>query len=93
MNINVKVVPQAGRQKIVLDKNGTIKCYLNSPAEDGKANHELIKLLAESLNIPQRQVAIMQGQTSRNKVIAIDGIDSLATLYDLLGLQVQTTLF
>ena len=93
MKIKIKVVPQAGRQKILLDKSGTIKCYLNSPAEDGKANRELIALLADLLNITQRQIEIVQGQTSRNKVIEIDGIDSLTTLYAILGFQAQSTLF
>ena len=93
MKIKIKVVPQAGRQKILLDKSGTIRCYLNSPAEDGKANRELIALLADLLGITQRQIEIVQGQTSRNKVIEIDGIDSLTTLYAILGFQVQSTLF
>ena len=93
MKITIKVVPQAGRQKIILDKTGAIKCYLNSPPEDGRANRELIKMLAETLSIPQRQIEIVQGLTSRTKVFDIPGFWSEEDLKKALGLVVQEKLF
>lgn len=93
MKINVKVVPQSGKQKIILDKTGSLKCYLNSPPEDGKANRELIKLFSESLNIPQREIEIVQGLISRSKVLDIPGFGSPEQLYEALGLQIQKKLF
>lgn len=92
MKIKVKVVPQAGRQKIILDKIGVIKCYLNSPPEDGKANRELIKLFADALSIPQRNIHIVQGLISRSKILEIEGCDSEDDLKQALGLQVQKSL-
>ena len=93
MKIKVKVVPQAGRQKVILDKNGAIKCYLNSPPEDGKANRELIRLFADALGISQRQINIEQGLTSRNKVLEIEGVESLETLYRAFDLHMQGKIF
>jgi uncharacterized protein (TIGR00251 family) len=93
MKINVKVTPQAGRQKIILDKSGSLKCYLNSPPEDGKANRELIKLFADVLNIPQKEIEIVQGLISRSKVLDIPGFYSLEQLYEALGLQIQRKIF
>lgn len=93
MKIKVKVVPQSGKQKIILDKSGALKCYLTSPPEDGKANRELIKLLSEALKVTQREIEIVQGLTSRSKVLDIPGFTSLAQVYEALGLQVQGKLF
>lgn len=93
MKIKVKVIPQAGRQKIVLDATGTIKCYLTSPPENGKANRELIRLFSDALGIPQRNIAIIQGLTARTKVLTIDGIACEAAIHEALGLQIQAKLF
>lgn len=93
MKIKVKVVPLSGRQNIMLDKTGSLKCYLNSPPEDGKANRELVKLFSDALKIPQREIEIVQGLISRSKVLDIPGFHSLEQLYEALGLQIQKTLF
>ena len=93
MKVTIKVVPQSGKQKIILDKTGTLKCYLHSPPEDGKANRELVKLLSETLKIPQREIEMVQGLISRSKVLDIPGFGSLEQVYEALGLQIQKKLF
>jgi len=67
----VKVVPSSGQNKWILDKNGTLKCYLKSAPEKGKANKELIQLISKVLKIPQSDVAIVSGATDRRKKISI----------------------
>lgn len=69
--IQVKVVPHSGRQEFQVDKNGTLKCFLKSAPERGKANMELMKLVAQRLKIPQYQVQLISGQTTRLKVLRI----------------------
>lgn len=92
MKIKIKVVPQAGRQKIMLDASGTLKLYVHSPAEDGKANRELIKLLADALKIPQKNIDIVQGLISRSKVLEIEGFSSEDEIKQALGLHIQKSL-
>jgi uncharacterized protein YggU (UPF0235/DUF167 family) len=41
---------------------------------DGKANQALIGFLAETLGIPQRQITLLSGQTSRQKRLSLQGI-------------------
>ncbi|MFN6222240.1 MAG: DUF167 domain-containing protein, partial [Dolichospermum sp.] len=43
-----------------------------SPPIDGKANEELIKLLAKKFDVPKSSITIKSGVTSRNKLIIID---------------------
>ena len=70
--IEIKVIPSSGRQKFVLDKSGIIKCFLKSAPEKGRANVELIDILAKNLKISKGQIEILSGQTSRKKRIKID---------------------
>lgn len=69
--VEIKVVPQSGRQEWQLDKNGQLKCFLKSAPEKGKANQELIKFIAHTLKIPQYHIELISGQTTRLKKVKI----------------------
>ena len=43
--------------------------------EDGRANAELIRLLAAVLDVPERNVSIVAGLHSRSKAVTVEGID------------------
>jgi len=49
-----------------------LKVYLTRPAQDGYANDQLIQVLADHFKVKRYQVKIIQGETARNKVIAVD---------------------
>lgn len=89
--LEIKVIPSSGMSKIVLDKGQTIKCYLKSQPEDGKANKELLILLAEKLSIPRACIDIVSGLTSRKKRIKIDRPLTLQEIYHTLGFEIQNT--
>src|SRR5438132_4058487 len=91
--IDIKVVPNAGRTGWVIDKSGTLKCFLKSPAEQGKANAELIKTLAKALGIPQNSVTIVMGTQSRSKRVAVDAEITYDTFLELLGIEQQLKIF
>jgi uncharacterized protein (TIGR00251 family) len=91
--IDLKVGPSSGRQKCLLDKSGTLKCYLKSPPEQGKANNELIKFLAKNLGLAQENVLIVNGQTSRNKRIKIIADLTFEQLLSKLGIERQQKIF
>lgn len=90
--ITIKVKPNAGKQAITLDKTGNIVCLIKSPPEDGKANHELIKLLSKKLEIPQLDIIILQGAISRTKTIKINSYNSKEELFAILDLPLQSNL-
>ncbi len=92
VSLTIKVVPQSGKLKLITDKNGTIKCYLKSPPEDGKANKELITFLAKGLKLPTEKISIIQGATSRTKTIKIITDHDKISIYKLLGIEQQQTI-
>ncbi|MCX5921751.1 MAG: DUF167 domain-containing protein [Candidatus Dependentiae bacterium] len=91
--IEIKVMPSSGRLSWVLDKTGRLKCFLKSPAEQGKANKELVKFTAKTLGIAQDRVTIMSGEISRNKRLKIDLDVTLDQLIGLLGIERQKSMF
>jgi uncharacterized protein (TIGR00251 family) len=71
MQKKVKVKPNSKQQKITEEEDGSLTINLKSPPVDGKANQELIKLLAEKFNVPKSSIRIKSGLSSRQKVIEI----------------------
>lgn len=51
-----------------------LKVKIHAPALEGKANQELCGFLAKKLGLPKRSVRLAQGDTSRRKLIQIDGL-------------------
>ncbi|MBE9053203.1 DUF167 domain-containing protein [Nostocales cyanobacterium LEGE 11386] len=72
MQKKVKVKPNAKQQKIAEQTDGSLTVHLKSPPVDGKANEELIKLLAEKFGVPKSHIRIKSGLSSRQKLIEID---------------------
>jgi len=74
MKISVKVKPRAGRQSVVEGSDGSLAVQLKSPPVAGRANQELIKLLAQYYGVRQADVTICCGAGSRQKVVEIAGL-------------------
>ena len=73
--INIRVVPRASKNEISGEMDGAIKIRLQSPPVDGKANKALIDFLSELLGVSKSSVAILSGETSRNKRVHVRGIE------------------
>jgi uncharacterized protein (TIGR00251 family) len=70
LRITVKVVPNA-RKARVKEEQGRLKVYVTAPAVEGKANAALIETLAEHFKVRKSAIAIVRGETSREKVVDI----------------------
>lgn len=71
--IQVKVTPRARESSLTQAADGTWVAKLKSPPVDGKANAELIALVAEQFRCSKAAVSIKAGATGRRKLIKIDG--------------------
>jgi hypothetical protein len=72
----VKAKPNSKKQQLVTEADGSLTAYLKSAPMDGKANQELIQLLAESFKVAKSQVAIKSGLSSRIKIVEIQADES-----------------
>ncbi|NJM09661.1 MAG: YggU family protein [Bdellovibrionaceae bacterium] len=80
--LKVHVLPNARKTEIVGMHGEALKIKIKAVPEDGKANTELCAFLAETLGIAKSKVHVVKGQTSRAKLVSIDGVD-LATIEKL----------
>jgi len=72
MQKKVKVKPNSKRQSVEEEFDGSLTVRLRSLPVDGKANEELVKLLAERFDVPKSEVRIKSGLSSRQKLIEIN---------------------
>jgi len=70
----VRVQPRAAKSGVVGELDGALKIRLAAPPVDGAANEELIRLLAKLFDAPRQRIAILSGQTSKNKTVRVRGI-------------------
>lgn len=75
MQKKVKVKPNSKVQKIETEADGSLNVHLKSPPVDGKANEELITLLAKRFDLPKSYIRIKSGLSSRQKLIEIDTLE------------------
>lgn len=68
----VKVKPNSKHQKIVEEPDGSLTVFLKAPPVEGKANTELIHLLAKHFGVAKRAIAIQTGHRGRQKMISLD---------------------
>ena len=92
LRLEIKVVPSSGRIGFVIDKQQRLKCYLKSAAQDGQANYELVKFIAKSCGVTQRDVDIVAGLISRNKVLLITTSLTYEQFLERMGLEKQMKL-
>jgi uncharacterized protein (TIGR00251 family) len=76
MLLAVKVTPNARKSEITgwsADEQGrrVLLVKLAAPAQEGKANKELIRFMADVLGCAKNQVSLQRGESSRTKVLEI----------------------
>lgn len=73
IRIAVRVSPGGTRSRWMgRMADGRLKVRVGAPPEDGRANRELVRFVADSLGVPQRAVRLVSGATARDKVLECD---------------------
>ena len=70
--LKVKVRPRAKASELSQAADGTWIARLKSPPVDGKANEELVALVAEKFRCRKAAVTIKAGAASRTKLVRIE---------------------
>ena len=77
VTLKIKVETRSSRKGISGLMGDAIKIRVNSPPAGGAANEELIEVLSEEFGIKKTSIKILRGRSSRNKVVEIEGVDSI----------------
>ena len=74
--LELKIIPNAPRNEIAGWVGSALKIKIHAPALEGRANDELLDFLAEKLGVHRRDVSLLRGDKSRQKIVQITGLDS-----------------
>ncbi|TMC67689.1 MAG: DUF167 domain-containing protein [Chloroflexi bacterium] len=77
--LKVRVSPGSRRPGIAGRHGDAWKVRVAAPPEDGKANEAVLRLLAETLDVPRSSVTLVSGQTSRDKIVVLNGLEQAQT--------------
>jgi uncharacterized protein (TIGR00251 family) len=73
MTVRVKVIPRSAQNQVIGEMpDGTLKVRIAAAPERGKANDELIALLARHFQVARSAVTIISGHSTGLKLISID---------------------
>jgi uncharacterized protein (TIGR00251 family) len=75
MLLEIKVKPGSSKDKLLQFKEPNfLEISLKAQPEKNKANESLCEFLGNIFKIPKREIKILKGTTSRNKIVKIEGI-------------------
>ena len=72
MLLQVRVKPRSRTSELVRESDGTWVARLKAPPVDGRANQELVSLVAAHLKCPKAAVSIKSGASGRLKLVKVD---------------------
>ena len=73
----IRVTPRSRKNEIAeIMNDGTIRVRLTAPPVENKANQALVEFLSEVLDVPHSQLEIVAGQTGRDKLVSVLGLDA-----------------
>ncbi len=68
--------------------DGVLKIRVAAPAVEGAANTALVRLLADELGLAGRDVRIVAGARTRQKLVMVEGVAAEAVIARWPGLRV-----
>jgi uncharacterized protein len=72
--IRVRVVPRAAVARLDGLRGDAAMLRVRAPPSGGKANAEVVALLAGLLGVRRRDVVVVRGERSRDKIVRVAGL-------------------
>ena len=73
LTLTLHIQPGAKRSEVAGLHGDALKIRLAAPPVEGKANEALLRFVANSFDVPLRQVELLRGAQSRHKRVKISG--------------------
>lgn len=71
----LRVQPRSRKNEIAGERAGALLVRVTAPPVEGKANDAVRRLIAKRLRVPAGRVSIVRGESSRDKLLDVEGID------------------
>jgi uncharacterized protein (TIGR00251 family) len=76
--LTVRVQPGARSSEVLGFQDDVLRVRVAAPPREGKANQALVALLAETLGVAPSHIRVIRGHASRQKLVAIEGVEAEA---------------
>lgn len=76
VRFEVHAKPRAKTSKVVGVRGDAVEIALAAPPVDGAANEELVRFVALVLHVRKRDVELVRGDSSREKLLSITGLSA-----------------
>jgi uncharacterized protein len=73
--VRLRVAPGATRAGVVGRHGDAWKVRVTAPAEGGRANDAVVRLLADTFGLPRTAVTLVSGHSARDKIVELTGIE------------------
>ena len=73
--VRLRVAPGATRAGVVGRHGDAWKVRVAAPAEAGRANAAVVRLLADTLALPRTSVTLVSGHSGRDKIVELAGLE------------------
>src|SRR5688572_28698447 len=84
VRISVRAKPRSSRSQILRVEGLSADIALAAPPVDGAANAELLVLLSTTLSVPKSALRLVIGDSSKQKVVAVNGLSAEEVMQRLL---------
>ena len=75
IRLRVRVSPGSRRIGVAGRVGEAWKLRVTAPAEGGRANAAVVRLLAEAIGVPRARIALVSGHGARDKVVELEGVE------------------
>ena len=73
ITLTLHIQPGAKRSEVAGLHGDALKVRLSAPPIEGRANEALLRFIADSFDVPLRQVELLRGAQSRQKMVRVEG--------------------
>lgn len=77
LRLAVRLQPRAGADRVCGVQGGRLRVRIAAAPVDDAANRRLCRFLAGLFGVPPASVRLLQGRRSRDKLLAVDGVQAL----------------
>lgn len=73
ITLTLHIQPGAKRSAVSGLHGDALKIRLAAPPIEGRANEALLRFIADSFDVPLRQIELLRGTQSRHKMVRVEG--------------------
>jgi uncharacterized protein (TIGR00251 family) len=74
--IRIRLTPRSARDDVLGFEGDVLRARVTAPPVEGRANEALLRLLSDALGVAKSSLCIVRGQRSREKLVAVEGLDA-----------------